>query len=95
MRKQPKARQAKSKSREAAFYELVKKTEKKQVGRGVGPRQQQRWQTDRRVRGGFLGDRWCGVGGCCVEQDVKKLSLESAQARLGNFVLAFNDANLR
>jgi hypothetical protein len=32
---------------------------------------------------------------CCREQDVKKLSLQSAQARLGNFVLAFSDANLR
>jgi hypothetical protein len=28
-------------------------------------------------------------------QDVKKLALQSAQARLGNFVLAFNDASLR
>ena len=57
MRKQPRARQAKSKSRQQNYHELVKKTAKK--------------------------------------EEVKKLSLESVKARLGTFILAFDDASLR
>ena len=57
MRKQPKARQAKSKARQAVYYDLVKKTAK--------------------------------------GEEIKKLSLEAAKARLGSFILAFDEANLR